>query len=117
MMKKTIFVGWWQVMLCMLNQAIAPGTIIVCFSVLAVQLQKQFGPTRAVLGLIMTVTYLINGLTNPLLGAAMDRYSIRKILTIGAVLLSAGFFALSFATSIIHVFLVYGLFMALANAI
>jgi MFS family permease len=116
-MKKTVFAGWWQVMLCMLNQAIAPGTIIVCFSVLAVQLQKEFGPTRAVLGLTMTITYLINGLTNPLLGAAMDRYSIRKILTSGAVLLGVGFFALSFARSMLHVFLIYGLFLALANAI
>ena len=116
-MKKTLFVGWWQVVVSMLNQAIAPGTIVVCFSVLAVPLQKEFGPTRAVLGLTMTVTYLINGLTNPLLGAAMDRYSIRKILMIGGVLLGTGFFALSFATSMIHVFVVYGLFLALANAV
>lgn len=115
-MKKTIFVGWWQVVVSMLNQAVAPGAIIVCFSVIAVPLQKEFAPSRAVLMLTMTITYLINGLANPVLGAAMDRYSIRKLLVGGGVFLAAGFFALSFATSMVHVFLVYGVFLALANA-
>jgi MFS family permease len=116
-MKKTIFVGWWQVAVCMLNQAVASGTIIICFSVIAVPLQKEFAPSRTVLMLIMTVTYLINGLVNPVLGAAMDRYSIRKILMGGGVFLAAGYFALSLSTSMVHVFLAYGVFLSLANAI
>jgi MFS family permease len=99
----------------MLNQAVGPGAIIVCFSVIAVPLQS-FAPSRAVLMLTMTITYLINGLTNPLLGAAMDRYSIRKLLVGGAVFLAAGFLALSFARSMLHVFLAYGVFLSLANA-
>jgi MFS family permease len=115
-MKKTIFVGWWQVVVSMLNQAVAPGAIVVCFSVLAVPLQKDFAPTRTVLMLTMTITYLINGLANPVLGAAMDRYSIRKLLMGGGVFLAAGFFALSFSKSMIHVFLAYGVFLSLANA-
>jgi sugar phosphate permease len=115
-MKKTIFAGWWQVAISMLNQGVAAGTIIVCFSVIAVPLQKEFGVSRAVLGLIMTLTYLINGVTNPVLGAAMDRYSIRRILIGGGILLAAGYFALSFATSMTHVFLAYGIFLGLANA-
>jgi MFS family permease len=116
-MKRTIFAGWWQVAVSMLNQGAAAGTVIVCFSVIAVPLQKEFGGSRAVLGLIMTLTYLINGLTNPVLGAAMDRYSIRRILLGGGVLLAAGYLALSFATSMTGVFLAYGMFLALANAI
>jgi MFS family permease len=112
--KKRIFVGWWQVVVCMLNQAMAPGTIIVCFSVIAVPIQKEFETSRTALTLTMTLTYLVNGLTNPWLGAAMDRYSIRKILIGGAMCLAAGYFALSFSTSIIHVYLAYGLLLALA---
>jgi MFS family permease len=100
----------------MLNQAAASGTIIVCFSVFAVPLQKDFGVSRAVIMLTMTITYLINGLSNPVLGAAMDRYSIRRILMGGAVFLSVGYFALSFASSLIQVFLAYGIFLSLASA-
>jgi MFS family permease len=116
-MKGIVFAGWRQVAVCMLNQAAASGTIIVCFSVIAVPLQKEYGASRATLGLIMTVTYLINGLANPVLGAAMDRYSIRKILLGGGLFLAAGYFALSFATSMAYVFLAYGVFLSLANAI
>lgn len=115
--KKTIFVGWWQVAVCLFNQAMGPGSIIVCFSVLAVPLQRDFAPSRMVLMLTMTITYLIGGLANPWLGAAMDRYSIRKLLMGGGVLLAAGYFALSFASSMVHVFLAYGVFLALANGI
>lgn len=115
-MRKTIFVGWRQVAVSMLNQAVASGTIIVCFSVIAVPLQKEFAPSRTVLMLIMTITYLINGLANPVLGAAMDRYSIRKILMGGGVFLAAGYFALSLSTSMVQVFLAYGVFLSLANA-
>jgi hypothetical protein len=71
----------------MLNQAVAPGTIVVCFSVLAVPLQR-FAPSRAVLMLTMTIVYLVNGLASPAIGAAMDRYSIRKLLMGGAILLA-----------------------------
>jgi MFS family permease len=115
-MKRTIFAGWWQVAISMLNQAVGSGTIIVCFSVIAVPLQREYGASRAVLMLTMTVTYLINGLANPVLGAAMDRYSIRKILMGGGVVLAAGYLALSFATSMAYVFLAYGVFLSMANA-
>jgi len=114
--QRTIFVGWRQVAVSMLNQAMAPGSIIVCFSVIAVPLQKAFGPSRTVLMLTMTITYLINGLANPLVGAAMDRYSIRKLLMWAAVLLAAGYFVLSFSRSMLLVFLAYGVFLSLANA-
>jgi len=115
-MRGPVFAGWWQVAVSMLNQAAAPGAIIVCFSVIAVPLQREFGVSRATLGLIMTATYLINGLANPVIGAAMDRYSIRKILLGGGVFLAAGYFVLSFATSMVYVFLAYGVFLSLANA-
>jgi sugar phosphate permease len=115
-MKKTIFAGWWQVAISMLTQAAATGTIVTCFSVFAAPLAKEFGASRGELGLIMTLTYLIGGLLNPMLGTAMDRFSIRKIMLGGGVALAAGFLALSFATSMTGVFLAFGLLLALANA-
>jgi MFS family permease len=115
-MKKTIFAGWWQVAICMLTQAAATGTIVTCFSVFAAPLAKEFGASRGELGLIMTLVYLINGLLNPMLGTAMDRFSIRKIMLGGSAALAAGFLALSFATSMTGVFLAFGLLLALANA-
>ncbi len=115
-MKKTIFAGWWQVAICMLTQAAATGTIVTSFSVFAAPLAKEFGASRGELGLIMTLTYLVNGLLNPMLGTAMDRFSIRKIMLGGGAALAAGFLALSFAASMTAVFLAFGLLLAFANA-
>jgi len=115
-MKKTVFAGWWQVAICMLTQAAATGTIVTCFSVFAAPLGRELGANRGELGLIMTLTYLVGGLLNPILGTAMDRFSIRKIMLGGGVALGAGFLAVSFATSMTGVFLSFGLLLALANA-
>jgi MFS family permease len=90
-MKKTIFAGWWQVAIGLLTQAAATGTIVTCFSVIAAPLAKEFGATRAELGLVMTLTYLIGGLINPLVGTAMDRFSVRKIMLCGGVALAVGY--------------------------
>jgi MFS family permease len=116
LMKKTIFAGWWQVAVCMLTQAAATGTIVTCYSVFAAPLAKEFGASRGELGLVMTITYLINGLLNPVLGTAMDRFSIRKIMLCGGAALAAGFLAVSFATSMAWVFVAFGLLLAFANA-
>jgi MFS family permease len=116
LMKKAIFAGWWQVAIGMLTQAAATGTIVTCFSVIAAPLAKEFGTSRGELGLVMTLTYLIGGLLNPLLGSAMDRYSIRKIMLGGGAALAAGYLALSFSTSMTGVFGAFGLLLALANA-
>jgi MFS family permease len=115
-MKKHIFAGWWQVAICMLTQAAATGTIVTCYSVFAAPLGREFGASRGELGLVMTLTYLVGGLLSPVLGTAMDRFSIRKIMLGGGVALGAGFLAVSFATSMMLVFLAFGLLLALANA-
>jgi MFS family permease len=115
-LKKKIFAGWWQVAICMLTQAAAIGTVVTCFSVIAAPLGKQFGASRGELGLVMTLTLLIGALVNPMLGTAMDRFSIRKIMIGGGAALAAGYLALSFVTSMTGVFLAYGILLALANA-
>jgi MFS family permease len=114
-MKKTIFAGWWQVAVGMLTQAAATSTIVTCYSVIAAPLGKEFGASRAELGLVMTLTYLIGGLINPVVGTAMDRFSVRKMMLGGGVALAAGYLALSFATSMTGVFLAFGLLLSLAN--
>jgi MFS family permease len=100
--------------IAMLNQATASGAVIMCYSVVAVPLEQTFAPSRSVLMLAMTALYLTTGLVHPLLGMAMDRYSLRKIMLAGACLLVAGFLAISFATSMIQVILIYALVMAVA---
>lgn len=114
-MSRRIFPGWWQVVVAMINQATGSGAIVMCYSVIVVPLMKEFSPSRQTLMLAMTAMYLIHGLINPPIGTAMDRYSLRKIMLGGVLLLVGGFLAISLATSMIQVILIYSSIMAVAQ--
>lgn len=116
-MKRKYFPGWDQVGVSLLNQGFSSGSIIVAFSVVGVELIKEFHASAAALGLTMTITYLVNNLMNPVIGAGMDRYSLRRILLAGSVFLAVGYIALSFVTSFTQVYLVYGALLGMANSI
>lgn len=116
-MKAAIFPGWWQVAVAITIQAVYSAAIYSGYSVVAMPLQHAFQPSRVVLMLGITVTSLVGGALTPFLGAAMDRYSLRIIMLIGASLLPAGFLALSFATSMTYVVSVYAIFMAVASVL
>jgi MFS family permease len=113
-MKTSIFPGWYQALVSFLMQTTGTGTILMCFSVIVGPLEKTFGTTREQVMLIMTVLYLMTGATGPVLGAIMDRYSIRKIMLIGGFLLVIGNLAVSYATSVLQVMVIYGTVLTLA---
>jgi MFS family permease len=115
-MSKRIFAGWRQVLISLINQAVASGSIIVAFSVVAVALQKEFQPSRAALMLTVTIQYITTHLVHPYIGTLMDRYSIRKITFIGAAAIVAGYVALSYAASMIQVYAIYGTLFAVGAA-
>lgn len=113
-MRKPIFRGWWQVVADTLAQAVGSASIIMCYSVIAVPMAKEFTASYGVLMLGATMRSLISGLVNPIAGAAMERYSLRHVMLVGAFMTSAGFLAISYSTSIVHLILVYAVPFAIA---
>lgn len=112
-----IYPGWWQLVIAMLAQAICGGSIFTAYSVIAEPLKASFEPSNMVLMLSITVTSLASGLLSPSLGAAIDRFSIRKLMLLGVALVAAGFFLLSLSGSMIQVLLVYAACMAAASVL
>ncbi|HEX7874240.1 MAG TPA: MFS transporter, partial [Sphingobium sp.] len=108
--------GWRQVGACVALLA-ATGMIAATYSIVAVPLAHEFQPSRMVLMFAMTVMAGVSALLSPVLGTLMDRVSMRLLMLAGAILLSLGFVALSFATSFSQVLVIYGLFMAPANVL
>jgi MFS family permease len=108
--------GWRQVGACAALLG-AVGMVVPTYSVLSVPLGAEFGPSRMVLMLTMTVMSLVTALLSPLFGNLMDKLSVRLLMAIGAALLVSGFFLVSFATSFDQVLIIYGLFMAPANVL
>jgi len=116
-MKVSIFPGWWQVAVAMVILAVSAASIFTSYSIIAVQLQEAFEPSRMVLMLGVTVTVLAAGCLSPLLGTALDRYSIRTLMLLGSGFLVTGFLLLSLSTSMIQVLAIYILFMSTASVL
>lgn len=112
-----IYPGWWQLVIAMLAQAICGGSIFTAYSVIAEPLKASFEPSNMVLMLSITVTSLASGLLSPSLGAAIDRFSIRKLMLLGVALVAAGFFLLSLSGSMAQVLLIYAACMAAASVL
>ena len=109
-------VGWRQVGASFMLLA-ASGMIAATYSIVAVPLASEYQPSRTVLMLAMTVLAGACALLSPLLGALMDRVSIRKLMAVGGVCLAAGYFAISMTTSFLQVLLIFGLLIAPANVL
>ncbi|MET0240163.1 MAG: MFS transporter [Sphingobium sp.] len=108
--------GWRQVGTSFLLLA-ATGMIASTYSIIAVPLALEFKPTRMVLMLAMTVLSGMGAVLTPLLGNLMDRVSVRKLMLIGCVLLSAGYAAISFAPHFYLVLVAYAVLIAPANVL
>lgn len=101
----------------MAMQAAASGSVFVSFSVVASQIQTVFEPSRTLLMMAMTMVLVGSGILSPILGQAMERVSIRKLMVAGALCLGAGFIALSFAASMQQILAVYLLILSIATVL
>ena len=73
-------VGWRQVASCFILLGCI-AMITSAYGVVAGPLGEEFGPSRMVLMLGITVVSVTSGLIAPPLGSLMDRFSMRKIMS------------------------------------
>lgn len=109
-------IGWRQVGASFVLLA-SNSFIASAYSVVAVPLGQTFHPSRMVLMLAMTIMAAVSAILSPFAGALMDRTSLRRMILAGALLLPAGYVALSFAGSFTQVLAVYALIVAPANVL
>ncbi len=109
-------IGWRQVGICFFLLA-AISMIAAGYSVLAVPLGNEFQTSRMVLMLAMTVLSLVSALLAPLLGNLMDRVPVKRMMIAGCLILASGYVALSYATTMNQVLVIFGLFMAPGNVL
>ncbi len=114
---KAFFFGWWQVLVALLVQAVATGTIAYSYSVVVVPLAGEFESSRMSLMLGITAMTLVGGLLSPWLGASIDRFSLKRMMLLSACSLGFGFFALSLINGIWQMPFIYGVFMSISSVI
>ncbi len=115
-MNSTFLIGWRQVASCFVLLACI-AMITSAYGVVALPLGQEFGPTRMVLMLAITVVSVTSAIIAPPFGGLMDRFSLRWIMLAGGALIVAGYWTLSLVTSFTQVLVVYGLLIAPANVL
>jgi len=100
------FYGWWIVAVSAITLLLAGGIGLYSFGAFFTPLIDEFGWSRAQISLAMSIMGLV-GFTGPLVGTWVDRYGARKIMVLGALLMSISFTCLGFTFSIYYFYALY----------
>jgi MFS family permease len=107
-----LYYGYIIVGACFLIMALSWG-VQNSFGVFFKPMLNEFGWTRASTAGPYSLNTVISGLLSILAGRMSDRYGSRKVITAGAVILGAGYFLTSRITDLWHLYLIYGLLVAI----
>jgi MFS family permease len=84
-------------------------------SVLIVPLQEEFGWSRSVLSLAVSINLVLYGLMAPFAAALMDRFGMRRVTTCALILVAAGSAVTVLVTESWQVLLTWGLMVGLGT--
>lgn len=104
----TSFRGWWIVGLGLFAQAVAIGVTIIPFGFFTLPLVEEFGATRAEIQLGIALFMLVSTGAGGVVGRWLDGGSIRVVMAVGALIMAACFTAMSFATAVWQLGLLFG---------
>ena len=90
---------------------VAVGFFFYSYGVFFKAIAGAFGDSRLGVALGLTVTSAVGAVVAPLVGRALDRYPLRRIIGLGATSMALGFLGLSFVRSPLEFYLVLGLFI------
>jgi OFA family oxalate/formate antiporter-like MFS transporter len=110
------YFGWNVVAATFLFQSVISGLSTFCFTLWVTPWIDEFGASRSEIMAASTASILVSGLLSPVVGSAMDRYSIRGLACAGALLFATAFALISQVTAVWEVVLIYATLVGLAVA-
>ena len=110
-----MFYGWYIVSGAFIAQMFMTGFMTYAFSSIVIPLQEEFGVGREQVMLSLTATALVGLVLSPIVGAAVDRFSARWLVSLGAVILAGGLFGMSHAQSITQFVIIFGTSVSLSS--
>ncbi|MEK7216804.1 MAG: MFS transporter, partial [Chloroflexota bacterium] len=111
------FHGWNVLAVGIFTVAMCVGVVNFSFTFYVVRWVEEFDTSRSVAMLALSAGQIVAGLLLPFTGRAMDRLPIRWLASGGALLLGLAFILVSYAQSIIHIIILYGIFIAAAESL
>src|SRR5207302_3005532 len=104
----------WRVVIGGISMNLALGSLYA-WSVFVLPLEKEFGWTRAQTSWVFTIAIVTFALTFILAGRIQDKLGPRPCALAGALLVSLGFFLASMTTSLLFLYVVFGLIVGAGN--
>ncbi|CAA0106896.1 putative MFS-type transporter YhjX [Halioglobus japonicus] len=108
--------GWRVVGGGFLSQAFVIGFFTYAVSLLTQPVQETFGVGVEMVMYSLTCGTFLGLFAMPIVGTLLDKLSVRKIFAAGIVLFAAGLWLVAQSTTIIQYIAIFGMTMALANA-
>jgi MFS family permease len=105
------FIGWRMVAVAFFVDFIAVGFFFYSYGVFFKAIAAEFGGSRLGVSLGLTVTNTVGAIAAPLIGQALDRFPLRRIIATGAVAMTLGFLGLSQVQNQLQFYLVLGAFI------
>ncbi|WP_162300108.1 MFS transporter [Kineobactrum sediminis] len=110
-----IFYGWVVLGACFVISMVS-GSLFYSRGVFLPAMSDEFGGSRFAVALAFTIAHAGGALSAPFIGRALDLWSARRILLMGTVLVSVGYFLASLAPSILVIYAVFGLILSVGWA-
>lgn len=114
--KQGWFYGWNILLLTMVFQAVSYGLITYGFALLVVPWQQEFGAAVRDIMLGIAILQFSAGVQSAFVGRALDNYSPRLIVMVGAGLLAIGFGLMAMATALWQIIVLYATLIPAAIA-
>lgn len=115
-LRRGIYYGWVVVLACLFLMAIAYG-MRFSFSVFFVAILNEFSWSRGAISGAFSLNLILSGLVSPVVGNWADRLGSRKVMAMGAMVFSLGFFSTGYIAKIWHLYLFCGVFLAFGVAL
>lgn len=90
---------------------VAVGFFFYSYGVFFKAIAAEFGGSRLGVSLGLTATSLVGAVVAPLVGFALDRYPLKRIIALGSTSMAMGFFALSQVRTPLQFYLAIGIFI------
>jgi MFS family permease len=106
-----LFMGWRMVAVAFFVDFVAVGFFFYSYGVFFKAIAAEFGDSRLGVALGLTVTNAVGAVAAPLVGRALDRFPLKRVMGVGATSMALGFLSLSQVETQLQFYLVLGLFI------
>jgi MFS family permease len=113
-MPSRFFYGYVVLALCFANMVVMRG-VNGAFGVYYLALLEEFSWSRSDGATIASANFFVYAIASPLVGLAFDRFGPRILMPLGAFLVGGGLVGSSFATSLLGMYISYGIITALGQ--